>query len=147
MATFEAVIFDLDGTLADTLEDLADAMNRVLRRDDLPTHDYSAYRGLIGRGMANLVTRALPVDRRTDETIDRCLSRLLADYARHCLDKTRLYEGVADLLGELHGAGVSLAVHSNKAEALARRIVHGLTESGTFAVVKGAQPGVPSPSA
>ena len=93
--------------------------------------------------MVNLVTEALPADRRTEGTIGRCLSRLLADYARHCLDKTRLYDGVADLLSELRADGVRLAVHSNKVEALARRIVHGLTEPGTFAVVKGAQPGVP----
>ncbi len=137
------MIFDLDGTLADTLEDIADAMNRVLRRERRVGHDYAAYRYLVGKGMRNLVTQALPADDRTDETIERCLVELLADYSEHVLDKTRLYDGVAELLAGLRGAGVRLAVLSNKVDGLTRRIVAGLTEPGTFAVVVGAQPDLP----
>ena len=137
------MIFDLDGTLADTLEDIADAMNRVLRREGRAGHDYAAYRYLIGKGMRNLVTQALPADDRTDETIERCLAELLADYSEHFLVKTRLYDGVAELLAGLRGAGVRLAVLSNKVDELTRRIVDGLTEPGTFDVVVGAQPDLP----
>jgi phosphoglycolate phosphatase len=140
---FEAVIFDLDGTLADTLEDIADAMNRVLRREGLPGYDYAAYRYLIGKGMRNLVTQALPADDRTDETIERCLAELLADYAQRYLVKTRLYDGVAELLTGLRGAGIRLAVLSNKVDEFTRGIVDGLTHPGTFDVVMGARPGVP----
>ena len=140
---FAAVIFDLDGTLADTLEDIADAMNRVLRREGFPGYDYAAYRYLIGRGMRNLVIQALPAGDRADDTIARCLAELLADYSEHFLVKTSLYEGVAELLGELRAAGVGLAVLSNKVDELTRGIVDGLTEPGTFDVVMGAQAGVP----
>jgi len=140
---FEAVIFDLDGTLADTLEDIADAMNRVLRREGLPGYDYAAFRYLIGKGMRNLVTQALPAERRSDETIERCLAELLADYSEHFLVKTRLYGGVAELLTGLRAAGVRLAVLSNKVDELTRGIVDGLTDPGTFAVVMGARSGVP----
>jgi phosphoglycolate phosphatase len=141
--SFEAVIFDLDGTLADTLEDIADATNRVLSGRGYPPHDYQDYRYLIGRGMRNLVAEALPVDERTDGTIDECLTRLLADYARHCLVKTHLYEGVEDLLAALRDDGAVLAVLSNKVDKLTRRIVEGLTGQRTFRVVMGARPDVP----
>jgi phosphoglycolate phosphatase len=133
---FAAVILDLDGTLADT-------MNRVLRRGGFPGYDYAAYRYLIGKGMRNLVIQALPAGDRADDTIARCLAELLADYSEHFLVKTRLYEGVAELLAELRAAGVRLAVLSNKVDELTQGIVDGLTEPGTFDVVMGAQAGVP----
>jgi phosphoglycolate phosphatase len=141
--SFDAVIFDLDGTLADTLEDIADAMNRVLGGRGFPVHDYSDYRFLIGNGMRNLVTQALPVQQRTEGVIDDCLTWLLHDYARRCLVKTHLYEGVGELLSGLRADDVRLAVLSNKVDNLTRRIVEGLTEPRTFTVVMGARPGVP----
>ncbi len=137
------MIFDLDGTLADTLEDIADAMNRVLRREGRAGHDYAAYRFMIGKGVRNLVTQALPADDRTDETIERCLAELLADYSEHFLVKTRLYDGVAELLAGLRGDGARLAVLSNKVDELTRGIVDGLTAPGTFDVVVGARPDLP----
>lgn len=141
--SFEAVIFDLDGTLADTLEDIADAMNRVLDGAGFPVHGYDEYRYLIGRGMRNLVTEALPAEQRTDEMVDTCLARLLDDYARRCLVKTRLYDGIPELLAGLRDVGLRMAVLSNKVDQLTRRIVEGLTDRGTFDVVMGARRGVP----
>jgi phosphoglycolate phosphatase len=141
--SFDAVIFDLDGTIADTLEDIADAMNRVLRGRGFPVHGYEDYRLLIGRGMRNLVVQALPVERRTEAIIDDCLTWLLHDYARRCLVKTRLYDGIAELFAALRGDGVRLAVLSNKVDDLTRRIVAGLAEPRTFTVVMGARPSVP----
>jgi phosphoglycolate phosphatase len=140
---FDAVIFDLDGTLADTLEDIADAMNRVLDCQGFPTHGYADYRRMIGRGLGNLVGETLPPDARTEETIARNLAEMVAEYGRHCLVKTRLYDGVAELLSALRGDRVPLAVCSNKAEELTRRIVDGLMDAGTFEVVVGARAGVP----
>lgn len=141
--SLDAVVFDLDGTLADTLEDIADAMNRVLRRRGLPAHDYAAYRRMIGKGLRNLAAEAMPPARRTDEAVGATLADMLADYGGNLLVKTRLHEGVAELLQALRAAQVPMAVCSNKADDLTRRIVRGLVGPGTFAAVVGARPGLP----
>ena len=140
---FDGVIFDLDGTLVDTLEDLADAMNRVLSGERAPVHSYATYKLLIGKGIRDLVGQALPPAKRTDETIDRCFALMIADYAEHCLVKTRRYDGVAELVNGLRAAGVRLAVLSNKSDELTRRIVESLFGPGDFEFVMGAQPGQP----
>jgi phosphoglycolate phosphatase len=140
---FDGVIFDLDGTLVDTLEDIADAMNRVLAAEQAPGRSYAEYKYLIGHGIRNLVGEALPEEKRTGETIARCYERMIADYGEHCLVKTRRYEGVAELVSGLCSAGVRLAVFSNKSDELTRRIVESLFGPGDFDVVMGAQPGLP----
>jgi len=140
---FDAVIFDLDGTLADTLDDIADAMNRVLAARGFSPHSPAAYKLMIGGGLRNLVGESLPPGQRSAETIAACLDETIAGYREHCLDKTRLYEGVPELLEELRGRGVALAVLSNKADELTRRIVAALCGPGTFTAVVGARPGVP----
>lgn len=139
----DGVIFDLDGTLADALEDVSDAMNHALREEHVPEHDYAEYRLLIGRGIRNLVVDTLPRERRDDETIARCYERMVAYYGEHVLDKTRLYDGVAEMLAGLRAARVRLAVLSNKADDLTRRVVDGLVGAGVFDVVAGARPGIP----
>jgi phosphoglycolate phosphatase len=140
---YDGVICDLDGTLVDTLEDLADAMNRVLGGEQAPVHSYATYRLLVGKGIRDLVGQALPPDRRSDETIARCYERMSADYGEHCLVKTRRYDGVAELVSGLRAAGAKLAVFSNKADELTRRIVTSLFGPGDFDVLMGAQPGLP----
>jgi len=140
---FDAVIFDLDGTLVDTLEDLADAMNRVLSGEQAPVHSYVTYKLLIGKGMRNLVGQALPPEKRSDETIARCYEAMIVDYGEHCLVKTRQYDGVPELVSGLRAAGAKLAVFSNKSDELTRRIVGSLFGPGDFDVVLGAQPGLP----
>ncbi len=141
---FEGVIFDLDGTLADTRADLADAMNRVLASEGLPMHDYAAFGAMIGAGLRNLVTTALPADRRTDDTIERCAAAMMADYGRHCLVKTRLYDGVAETVARLRAGGVKLAVLSNKPDELAKQIVYDLLGAHEFEEVLGARPDTPA---
>lgn len=138
-----AVIFDLDGTLADTLSDIADAMDRVLAQAGFAPLGREACRGLIGHGLQNLVTQALPPQARSAEQVSRCLASMVADYGEHCLVETRLYGGVPQVLAELRGRGLKLAVLSNKAEPLTRRIVYGLAGTQAFDLVLGARPGVP----
>jgi phosphoglycolate phosphatase len=140
---FDAVIFDLDGTLVDTLEDIADAMERVLALEGAPGHSYDEYRYLIGHGIRNLVTEALPAELRSAERVERCYERMLEDYGAHSLVKTRAYEGVPELVRALHADGVQLAVHSNKADAPTQAIVAALLDSGDFAEVAGARPDAP----
>jgi phosphoglycolate phosphatase len=138
-----AVIFDLDGTLVDTLQDIADAANRVLAAANLSTFDYDWYRQAIGNGMRQLVTLAIPESDRHEQSIEARLSELVADYGRHCLVKTRPYAGIPEALRNLHAAGLRLAVNSNKPDDFTRRIVEALFEPGLFEVVIGAQHGIP----
>jgi phosphoglycolate phosphatase len=140
---FDGVLFDLDGTLADTLEDLADAMNRVLRGEGLPEHSYAEYQRMIGHGIHELVRAALPADRRDEATVTRCFALMMADYGEHSLVKTHPYPRVAELLRALRDAGLALAVLSNKADEPTRRIVAALFADDAFAAVAGARPGVP----
>lgn len=140
---FNGVIFDLDGTLVDTLEDIADAMDRVLAREGAPGHTYDEYRYLIGHGIRNLVTEALPLRLRDAETVARCYERMIADYGAHSLVKTRVYDGVPELVAALRVAGVALAVHSNKADELTRDIVTALLDPSDFVVVAGARADAP----
>ena len=140
---FAGVIFDLDGTLADTREDLADAMNRVLAAERLPLHDFAAFGAMIGAGVRNLVTEALPAERRTDETIARCTAAMMADYGRHCLVNTRLYDGVAETVARLRAGGVRLAVLSNKPDELTRQIVESLLRGADFEEIVGARLDLP----
>jgi phosphoglycolate phosphatase len=140
---FDGAIFDLDGTLADTLEDLSDAMNRVLRGEGLPEHGYAAYQRMIGHGIHQLVREALPAEQGDDLTVDRCFALMMADYGAHSLVKTHPYDGVPELLAALKSGGVRLAVLSNKADEATRRIVEALFPAGTFDAVAGAVPGVP----
>ncbi len=98
---------------------------------------------MIGKGLGNLVRETLPPEARTEATVAACLEQMIADYREHCLDKTHLYDGIAELVGALRVDGVGLAVLSNKADELTRRIVDGLFALGTFEVVAGARPDLP----
>jgi len=141
---FDAVIFDLDGTLADTLTDIAAAMNRVLAAHGLPEHEPAAYKLMIGCGLRNLVREALPPERRDDETVASCHAEMMADYGRRCLEATRPYEGVPELLAHLADEEIALAVLSNKADELTQRIVAALFAPDIFAEVVGRRPDLPA---
>ena len=110
----KAIIFDLDGTLLDTLADIADAANRVLVEGGFPPHDHQAYRWFVGDGSKRLMTRALPTDHRRPETINACLNAFLAEYHRNWNHATRPYAGIVELLGKLTQRGLQLAVVTNK---------------------------------
>jgi len=140
---FDGVLFDLDGTLADTLDDLADAMNRVLTGECLPEHTIAEYQRMIGHGIHQLVSAALPVDRRGERTVGRCFALMMADYGEHSLVKTRPYDDVPELLNALRAAGLRLAVLSNKADELTRGVAAALFADGAFDAVAGALPDVP----
>jgi phosphoglycolate phosphatase len=135
---FDAVIFDLDGTLADTLEDIADNMNRVLDGKGFPTHGYDAYRYFVGNGLRNLVTQCLPEKARTEALIADCHNRMIAEYSLHYLNKTCLYDGIPELLDALSAFGVKLAVLSNKAEQLTQKICAVLLKKWKFDAIAGA---------
>jgi len=140
---FKAVLFDLDGTLLDTIEDLGDSMNSVLARNSYPVHDIEAYKYFVGDGVRNLVLRALPEDKRSPEEIDRSLAAMQAEYAVRWADKTVPYPGIASLLDGLAEKGLKCAVLSNKPDAFTKQIIDKLLSGWTFSPVFGERQGVP----
>lgn len=109
-----AVIFDLDGTLLNTLEDLADAGNATLKAFGYPAHPVESYKQFVGDGVAMLVKRAMPPEHM--DAYPRVLERMREEYARHLDCKTRPYPGIPQLLKSLSGRGIALCVLSNKPE-------------------------------
>ena len=135
---FRAVIFDLDGTLADTLEDIADNMNQALVATGFPTHEYDAYRFYVGDGLKKLVARCLPENARTDDIITDCHDRMIAGYHLNYINKTHLYHGIPELLNTLLSQNVKMAVLSNKADSLTQKICAILLKNWKFEVILGA---------
>lgn len=113
---YKLAIFDLDGTILDTLEDLADATNFALREHGYPERTIEEVRRFVGNGIRRLIERAVPGELTTEE-IDRVHNTFSAYYQQHCADKTRPYEGILQLLERLRAAGCLTAVVSNKADA------------------------------
>jgi phosphoglycolate phosphatase len=146
---YSGIIFDLDGTLADTLADIANSMNRVLQEQGYPVHSVKDYKFLIGRGLENLVTTSLPKDSRLPSIIAACLASLMEDYRNNCLVYTHLYPGIESLLNRLQDMGLKLAVFSNKADDLTQIIVQSLMPGIRFGKIIGARhdyPKKPDPS-
>lgn len=138
---YKAVVFDMDGTLLDTLEDLADAMNRVLAARGLPVHPVDAYRLFVGSGARNLVLRTLPADRQ--DLAAQCLQGFLKEYEANWRCKTRLYDGVAELLDALTARAVPMAVLTNKPQEFAELCMKAFLPAWDFALTLGQMPGVP----
>jgi len=144
MKKHTAVIFDMDGTLLDTLEDLGNCMNRVLEQAGYPTHPIEAYKYFVGDGMANLVKRVLPESRRQESTIERLQAEMAAEYGNHWADKTDLYPGIGVLLDELVRRKVRRAILSNKPHEFTTLMADRYFSDWRFDPVFGARDGVPS---
>ena len=123
---FKGIIFDLDGTLVDSLEDIADAMNSVLQSLNFPTHGYEDYQYFIGSGLRNLVSKALPATHNNEAQIDHCYHLMIEVYRDNCTCKTKAYDGIFELLDELKSRNIKLSVFSNKADELTKEITETL---------------------
>ena len=135
-----AVVFDLDGTLTNTLDDIADAMNRALRLHGLPEWPVEAYRYLVGDGAKKLAERAV---RERQELALSVQKEYQAYYEKHTRVKTQPYAGVPEMLRTLQGRGVPLAVFSNKPDADTKGVVGYFSPDITFAAVRGLVAGGP----
>ncbi len=143
MTAPRAVLFDLDGTLLDTLEDLADATNEVLAAHGFPVHAVDAYRYFVGSGLEQLIRRSLPPERLDAETVRGCMADFHRVYGRLWDNKTRPYPGVEKMLAALAQRGMGLGVCTNKPEEFARICVERLLPGNHFRVVLGAMEGRP----
>ncbi|MCJ7685496.1 MAG: HAD family hydrolase [Desulfobacteraceae bacterium] len=140
---YKAVIFDLDGTLLDTLEDLADSLNRVLQDKGLPTHPTEAFRYFVGNGAAMLVSRALPPERRNDALTADCLEAFLKEYSCNWNMKTKPYNGVSELLDALTAKHIEMAVLTNKPQHFAELCIQEFLSGWKFTVILGQRDGFP----
>ncbi len=146
---YSGIIFDLDGTLLDTLADIARAMNRVLRNHGFPERKVAEYRTMVGWGLEELARRALPPghteesEQASNGLVAQCYREVLTAYAAAPVVETQPFDGVPEALRELWEAGAPLAVLSNKHDDLVTQIVEQTLGMQYFKVVRGARDGVP----
>lgn len=137
------VIFDLDGTLLNTLDDLADSCNYILEKHGFPVHPSDSYRYFVGNGISKLIERAIPEDSRQPEFIEQLRGEFVAYYSLHAEEKTTPYEGIVPLLQKLQSQGIMLAVASNKFMTGTQSLVNEYFEDINFVSVFGQREGVP----
>ncbi len=136
-------IFDLDGTLLNTIADLATATNQALEACGFPTHPIEAYPFFVGNGINKLFERALPAEARTEENILRIRAHFLPYYDEHNADLSRPYPGIPQLLENLQAAGIQVAVASNKYHRATEKLIRHYFPTIRFAAILGQREGVP----
>jgi len=141
---FKAILFDLDGTLLDTLKDLADSMNAVLSRHGMNTFAVDDYRFFVGKGLRELIKCVLPKDKIREQTIDEFLSAMRIEYAKRWIENTKPYPGVPDLLDELQKISLPMAVLSNKADEFTQIMVKTLLPKWQFQSIHGLKNDLPA---
>lgn len=141
---FTGAIFDLDGTLLDSLTDIANSANDVLQQLGYEPHPLSAYATLVGDGVRVLFERALGTDSADDDAlIEKCMSLFNEIYADRCIQASRLYPGIESLIDSLNDRGLALAVLSNKPDRFTKLIVKHYLGDSKFRVVLGQREGIP----
>lgn len=140
---YRAVLFDLDGTLLDTLKDIADSVNLALYRLGFPQHELEAYKYFVGDGREALAIRVLPENHRDAITFDRLLAYIDEEYSKRWSNNTRPYHGIPEMLQALTKLGITMAVLSNKPQGSTEEMVYRLLPRWHFKLVVGALPSVP----
>ncbi|MCI9608492.1 MAG: HAD family hydrolase [Muribaculaceae bacterium] len=137
------VIFDLDGTLLNTIADLAAASNHALQQCGFPTHSPASYPFFVGNGVTKLLERILPEDERNPTTLQKMRTHFGEYYDSHCTDLTEPYPGIRRLLDNLTDRGIAIAVASNKYQEAVTRLINHYFGSYTWAAVEGQKEGWP----
>ncbi len=140
----QLVVFDLDGTLLNSIDDLATSANHALAHYGYPQHALSEYPFFVGNGITKLIERALPTEARTDEIIAKVREEFVRYYQAHKTDYTRVYPGIAELVEALHRTGCKLAVASNKYHRGTVELIHHYFGEQLFDVVLGQREDIPA---
>jgi len=140
---YEAILFDLDGTLLNTLDGIGNTVNRILASRGFPIHAIDAYRYFVGEGLTLLISRALPEDQRDPMTVQACVEAYRENYNRTFSAVTKPYPGVPAMLDALTARGLKLAILSNKPHRLTMKSVIELLPNWTFEVILGQRAEVP----
>ena len=140
---YPAILFDLDGTLLDTLQDIADSANAALATLGFPQNPVEAYRYFVGDGREVLAVRALPEVHRDASTASKLVALMDQGYAIHWADHTNPYQGIPEMLDALNARGIKMAVLSNKAHEATQTMVSRMLSRWRFEVVQGATPLLP----
>jgi len=150
MKKYKGIVFDLDGTLLNTIEDLGSSMNEVLRHYGFPEHSIDAYRLMVGNGMMNLLKTSIPPEERKRIDMERAFRMFRQIYAERYMDKTVPYEGIRELVTWLAARGIKLAVNSNKRDDYTKGLMKKFFVSIPFVRIYGEQtkfPRKPDPAA
>jgi phosphoglycolate phosphatase len=140
---YKGVVFDFDGTLLDTLRDLAESVNSVLSRSGFPEHSLQEYRHFVGDGVEELTRRVLPVGHRDETTISKTMAGVREEYRGRWPDHTRPYEGIPELLDALTARGIRMAIVTNKPDDSTRAMAAKLLPRWKFDVIVGATADLP----
>lgn len=136
-------IFDLDGTLLNTIADLASATNHALAAEGYPLHAPESYPFMVGNGVTRLLERALPEDARTPENVERLRVHFKEYYGVHLADNTQPYPGIPELIYELRERKINVAVASNKYQAAVDRLIRDFFPTVEWAAIEGQKEGIP----
>jgi phosphoglycolate phosphatase len=135
--SFKAIIFDLDGTLLNTLGDISNSVNSILSHEGFPNHTDEEIRSFIGHGTKSLIYNSLPLDKRDNNSVQNYLDAFLIDYNQNYYKRTFPYNGIIEMLDELTKKGIVMAVLSNKHDKLTKKCIDKLLPEWNFEVILG----------
>ena len=138
---YSLAIFDMDGTILNTLDDLTDSVNEIIKKYNYPLHTVEEVRYMVGNGIPKLIERAIP-DGRSNPQFEKILADFISYYEEHCAIKTAPYDGVVDCIKTLRAAGIKIAVNTNKVESAAIALCDDYFP-GLFDIISGSRPGMP----
>jgi phosphoglycolate phosphatase len=141
--SFNAIIFDLDGTLLNTLGDISDSVNHILFNEGFPVHTEENIRNFIGHGSKSLIFNSLPPDKRDNNSVQYYFNAFLEDYSNNYYNRTLPYNGVIDLLDELTLKEIKMSVLSNKPDKLVKDCIDKLLPDWNFEIILGSNDSFP----